>query len=88
MNCQCEYIAFEEAHGRTIQKVFIEDHNLLEELGNVIKITDHLTFEELQTRMRKKQSAKIWVIDSLQASGFNAKQCSELKEEFVNGKKR
>ena len=88
MNCQCEYIAFEEAHGRTIQKVFIEDHNLLEELGNVIKITDHLTFEELQTRMRRKQSAKIWVIDSLQASAFNAKQCAELKEEFVNGKKR
>lgn len=85
--CRCEYIAYEEGHGRTIQRTFIEEHNLLE-LGNVLQITDHLTYDELVHRMSRKGSAKIWVIDSLQAAGFNAKQCAYLKDRFVLSKRK
>jgi hypothetical protein len=85
---KCEYVAYEEGHAMTIQETFINRHKYLEELGNVMLLTDHYTFNELVQRMRKRKSAKIWVIDSLQAARFTEQQCADLKREFVNGKKK
>ncbi len=85
---KCEYVAYEEGHAMTIQETFINRHKFLDELGNVMLLTDHYTFEELQQRMRKRKSAKIWVIDSIQAARFTEQQCAELKREFVNGRKK
>lgn len=88
MNCRGEYVTYEEGHGRTIQELMIDRHKLLDELGNVVQITDHLTFEELKARMGKRKSAKVWIIDSIQAAQLTADQCAELKRLFVLSKKR
>jgi electron transfer flavoprotein alpha subunit len=88
LKCRAEYITYEEGHGMTVQENFIHRHKFLEELGNVMQLTEHYTFEELMKRMSRKQSAKIWVIDSLQAAGFTYQQTAELKRKFVNQKKK
>lgn len=88
LNCKCHYVAYEEGHAFTIQETMISRHNMLEEIGNALQITDHLTFDELQVKMARKQSAKIWVIDSLQSSRFSVKECTQLKQRFVLSKKR
>ncbi len=85
---KAEYISYEEGHGKTIQKTMIERHNMLEEVGNKLVITEQLSFSELLKRMSRKQSAKIWVIDSLQAAGFKYEQCKHLKETFVMSRKK
>jgi hypothetical protein len=88
LQCKCEYVAYEEGHAMTIQETFIGRHNMLEELGNVLQITDHLTYAELDTKMARKQSAKIWVIDSLQAAHFTEEQCADLKRKYVLSRKK
>jgi len=88
LDCSCEYVAFEEGAGFTIQETFIGRHNMLEELGNKIVITEHYTYEELIKEMNKQRSAKIWVIDSLQASRLTEGQCAELKRRFVLSNKK
>ena len=88
LRCKCEYIAFEEAHGKTVQDTMISRYNMLEEIGNALLLTDHYTFDELKAKMARKKSAKIWVIDSLQASSFTSKEIAELKRLFVTSKKK
>lgn len=88
MKCKAHYVAYEEGHGATMQEMMISRHNMLEELGNVLQVTDHMTFDELKTAMAKRKSAKIWIIDSIQAARFTAEQCAELKRLFVLSKKR
>lgn len=88
LDCKCEYVAFEEAHGKTVQDTMIKRYNMHEELGNALLLTDHYTFEELDKKMAKKKSAKIWVIDSLQASRFTAEQIADLKRKYVTSRKR
>lgn len=88
LKCKCHYVTYEEGHAMTVQENFIHRYKLLEKLGNVMDITDHLTYDELVAKMSKKQSAKIWVIDSIQASGLTWKQCEELKRKFVLSRKR
>jgi hypothetical protein len=82
------YISYEEGHTKTIQKTMIERHDMLNQVGNLLELVDHETYDELVKRMRKKKSAKIWVIDSLQASGFSQEQCAALKNEFVMSRKK
>lgn len=88
LDCKAHYIALEEGHAMTVQETFIHRHNFLHELGNVMQITDHCTFDELVKMMGRKQSPKIWVIDSLQATNFTKDQCDLLKRKFVLSKKR
>lgn len=88
MDCKCEYVAYEEGTGLTMQDLMIGRNDLYNVIGNKLQITDHLTFDELHKKMGKKQSAKIWVIDSLQAAGFTAKQCAKLKDDYVLSRKK
>ena len=88
LDCKAEYVSYEEGHGRTMQQAMIERHNLLQRIGNRVSITDHLTYDELRAKMAKKHSAKIWIIDSVQASGLNYAQIKELKRQFVLSRKR
>ena len=88
LQCRCEYVAYEEAHGKTIRDTLIERANMLELVGNSLVIVDHYTFEELDAAMSKKKSAKIWVIDSLQASRFTQAQIEDLRRKHVKGKRR
>lgn len=88
MSCTCEYISYEEGHGKTVQDTMIARHNMLAEIGNKMKITECLSYAELAQKMGKKQSAKIWVIDSIQAADITYRQFAELKKKYVLGKKR
>lgn len=88
LNCRCEYVSFEEGQGKTMQDALVHRHRLLDELGNNLVLVEHYTFGELVKEMNKRRSAKIFVIDSLQASHFTAEQCAELKHRFVLSKKR
>jgi predicted ATP-dependent serine protease len=88
LKCKAEYVTYEEGHGKTVQDLMIHRHKLLDDLGNVVQITDHLTFDELKSRIGKRKSAKLWVIDSIQAAQLTAEQCAELKRLFVLSKKR
>ena len=85
---KAEYISYEEGMGKTVQDLMIKRHNMLEAVGNRLVITDHLTFEELFKKMARRQSAKIWVIDSIQASRFTYHQSQLLKEAFIMSKRK
>lgn len=88
LNCKCEYVSYEEGHGKTFHDTMIQRQDMLNAIGNRMLLTDHLTYDELVKRMSKKQSAKIWVIDSIQAAGFNKHQCKQLREKFVLSRKK
>ena len=87
-NEKAEYISYEEGHGKTVQDLMIKRHNMLEIVGNRLMITDHLTYEELYERILKKRSAKIWVIDSIQASRLTYVQVQKIKEDFIFSKRK
>lgn len=86
-NAKAEYVSFEEGHGKTIQDLMIKRHKMHETIGGRLVITEHIPFDELYSKINRRQSAKIWVIDSIQASGFTEKQCQKLKNDFVLSKK-
>lgn len=85
---KCIYISYEEGHTKTLQKTMIERHDMLNQVGNFLEILDHASYDDLLKRMSKRKSAKIWVIDSIQASGFTQEQCAELKNKFVMSRKK
>lgn len=85
---KAEYVSYEEGHGKTVQDLMIGRHNMLEEVGNRLGITEALRYEELLKRISKRQSAKIWVIDSVQAAGLLYSQYRQLKLQFINAKKK
>lgn len=84
---KCIYISYEEGHTKTLQKT-MERHNMLTDVGNMLEVLDNSSFDELVTRMNKRKSAKIWVIDSLQASHFTEEQCAQIKQQFVMSRKK
>lgn len=86
--CRAEYVSYEEGHGKTVQDTMIKRHNMLETVGTRLSITEHLSFDELHKKMSRAKSPKIWVIDSLQASGFTYQQCKQLKEQQVMSRKK
>ncbi len=88
LKARCVYISYEEGHTKTLRKTMIERHNMLEEVGNKLQILDHATYEELKKLIGKRQSPKIYVIDSVQASHFTEEQCAELKKLFVMSRKK
>ena len=85
---KAQYVSWEEGHGYTVQKMMIHRHNMLEIVGNRLQVTEHLTYEELVKKISQRQSAKIWVFDSIQASGITWQQYKHLKELFINNKKK
>ena len=84
---KCDYVSYEEGLEATTQEMFINRHNLLQELGGNMGVWDHLSYDDLVHVMSKRQSPKIWVIDSLQTSGFTTEQTKALRKRFVLGKK-
>jgi predicted ATP-dependent serine protease len=85
---KCIYISYEEGQTKTMQKTMIERHDMLTAVGNKLEILDHATYDELQKIIARRKSAKIYVIDSIQAAGFTAQQCASLKNMFVMSKKK
>jgi hypothetical protein len=87
-NERCDYVSYEEGHGATTQETLIHRHNLLQKLGNKMAVWDSLSFDDLVHVMAKKNSPKIWVIDSLQTSGFTVEQTKILRQKFILGRKK
>jgi KaiC/GvpD/RAD55 family RecA-like ATPase len=58
LKCRGEYVAYEEGHGFTVQETFIRRHNMLEELGNNLMITDFLNYDELHAKMNRRKKCK------------------------------
>lgn len=87
--CKCNYISYEEGHGKTMRQVLIDQHNLLEKHGNCLTLYENFSYEELDYYIHKRGSAKIWVFDSIQASGLTWEEIRDLKNKYVkgNGKK-
>lgn len=85
---KCIYISYEEGHAKSLHKTMIERHDMLNQVGNNLEIIDHCSYDELVMRMSKKKSAKVWFIDSLQASHFTKEQCASLKTKFVLSRKK
>jgi hypothetical protein len=88
LNQKCVYISYEEGHTKTLQKTMIERHDMLNIVGNRLDVLDHATYDELVMLIKRNKSAKIWVIDSLQASHLTEEQCADLKKRFVMGRKK
>lgn len=88
LDCRAEYVSYEEGHGKTIRDAMLYRHNMFDAVGNRLVITDHLTYDELFKKMARKHSAKVWVIDSLQASHLTFEQCENLKRRFVLSRKK
>lgn len=85
---KCMYVSYEEGHTKTLQKTMIERHNMLEAVGNKLEILDQATYPELVRLLSRNKSPKIWVIDSIQASGLTQEQCADLKQRFVMSRKK
>ena len=84
--CKCNYISYEEGHGKTMQNLLIDQYKLLEKHGNCLTLYEDFTYEQLDYYIQRKQSAKIWVFDSLQASNLTFEQMELLKHKYVMGK--
>jgi predicted ATP-dependent serine protease len=88
MNCRTEYISYEEGHAKSMRDAFIERHDMYEAVGNRLELCDGYTFDELYKAMSRRKSAKIWVIDSIQYTGFTRDQVKKIKDDFVKSRKR
>ena len=87
LQCKAVYVSWEEGHGKSLRDALVR-HNLMERIGNRLEIMDGGSFAHIQTIMRRRKSAKIWVFDSIQASEWTTSQYMELKKEFVMSRKK
>ena len=87
-HCKCNYISYEEGHGKTMKKTLIEDKRLFYKHGPCLTLYEDFTFEQLDYYMYQQRSAKIWVFDSIQASGLTYEQIKILKRKYVQGNKK
>lgn len=77
----CLYNSLEEGHGKTIQDLAIR-HNLGSEGSGKIIFLDNEHYDDLFARLKRKKSAKIIVIDSIQYLNMDYQQYKKLKETF------
>ena len=85
-NCKVAYISYEEGAAKSMQQVLVHDLKLNEKHGNCLDVYDHMTFEQLDYYMSRRKSQKIWVIDSIQASGLTKEQVLYLMKKYTTGK--
>ena len=85
-NCKCNYISYEEGHGKTMKMLLIEQYKLFEKHGNCLTLYENFTYEQLDYYIYQQRSAKIWVFDSIQASGLTYEEIKALKSKYVMGK--
>ncbi|WP_367867868.1 hypothetical protein [Pedobacter sp. WC2423] len=73
------YDSLEEGRRKSMQKAFREA-NMKEVTGKVIMVQEPI--EELKVRLKKRDSAKVVVIDSIQYAMLSFQQFLSLKREF------
>lgn len=75
-----DYFSYEQGHSKSLQDA-IKRNNMEEVKGKVMFLTGGL-FEELMTRLKRKASARIVVIDSQDYSELSTKQFKILIKSF------
>ncbi|HMO62227.1 MAG TPA: hypothetical protein PKC39_08270 [Ferruginibacter sp.] len=83
---KCNYISYEEGHGKTMRELLVHRFKLNEKHGNCLTLYENYSYEQLQYYIGRKQTAKIWVFDSIQASGLSYDDIAALKKKYVMGK--
>lgn len=79
-NTKADYFSYEQGHSKSLQAAI--QRNAMEEVkGKVMFITGG-TFDELLTRLKRRASAKIVIIDSQDYSELSTKQYKELVKTF------
>ena len=79
-NAKADYFSYEQGHSKSLQTA-IQRNNMEEVKGKVMFITGG-TFDELLTRLKRRASAKIVIIDSQDYSELSTKQYKELVKTF------
>jgi len=79
-NTKADYFSYEQGHSKSLQTA-IQRNNMEEVKGKVMFITGG-TFDELLTRLKRRASAKIVVIDSQDYSELSTKQYKLLVKTF------
>lgn len=87
LKCKVNYISWEEGHGKSIRDALVRQ-KVLGRIGNNMELMDGGSFEEIKAMINKRKSAKLWVFDSIQASGWTKEQYAELKKQFVLSRKK
>ena len=80
--CTVAYNSLEESTGLSFQKTLNQER--MEEVNKRFRILDRETIEELTTRLKKRRSPDVIIIDSLQYSGLTFLSYKKLKEQFPN----
>ena len=76
------YDTLEEGARKSFQKAANQQN--MQEVKTKFLIANRESIDELKQRLRRKKSADIIIIDSLQFSGLNKKEYVAFKEEFSN----
>lgn len=79
-NVKADYYSYEQGHSKSLQAA-IQRNKMEEVKGKVMFITGG-TFDQLVTRLKRRGSAKIAVIDSQDYSELSTKQFKELLKLF------
>jgi len=79
-NTKADYFSYEQGHSKSLQAA-IQRNNMEEVKGKVMFITGG-TFDQLVTRLKRRASAKIVIIDSQDYSELSTKQYKELVKLF------
>ncbi|URC13966.1 hypothetical protein [Flavobacterium sp. B183] len=75
-----DYYSYEQGHSKSLQSA-IKRNNMEDVKGKVMFVTGG-AFDELMTRLKRRASAKIIVIDSQDYSELTTKQYKELEKTF------
>ena len=87
LKCKANYISWEEGHGKSFRDALVRQQ-VFERIGNNMEVLDGGTYEEIKALLAKRKSPKVWVFDSIQASGWSANQYAALKNQFVLSRKK
>jgi nucleoside-triphosphatase THEP1 len=77
---KADYFSYEQGHSKSLQSA-IQRNNMEDVKGKVMFMTGG-TFDELLTRLKRRASAKIVIIDSQDYSELSTKQYKELIKIF------
>lgn len=87
LHCKAMYISWEEGHGKSFRDALLRQ-DVYNRIGNSMEIMDGGTFAEIKAMINRRKSAKVWVFDSIQASGITQREYFDLKHSFVLSRKK
>lgn len=79
-NVKADYFSYEQGHSKSLQAAVIR--NAMEEVKGKVMFMTGGTFDELLTRLKRRASARIVVIDSQDYSELSTKQFKLLVKNF------